>query len=472
MGELAAQPAPVLDQRRVADGHALPGAAQVGGDLLAPLERAVPGPGPRRRVVRGGQLGAPHVQPAVLLGQRELLLGSQRDAVLHRELVERAGDRAFHAGAVVAVDVDHQRVVQLTHLLDRVDHPAHVPVGVLAVARVHLHLPRVQGLLVLGQGIPGRERLVAGGQLRVGRDHAQPLLPLERLLPVRIPAAVELPLVPGRPLLRHMVRGVRAAGGEVREPRLARILGAHIVQPPDRLVRHVVGEVVLLAVPAFRHPDRLVVLGDDRIPLPGLTAQEPPEIVEAPAVRPPAERARRALLPIRCQVPLAERGRAVAVHLQHLRERRAVLRHERRIAGKARGQLADRPETDGMMVTAGQQSGPGRRAQRRHMEPVVPGTLLSDPGHRGRRDRPAERTGLTEPRIIDQHQQHIRRPLRRRDVPDKAPVRSRTRQRPAHRAHKRRIRHGQPGPVDRCIRHSNVLSLGNHRETATQSQPQ
>ena len=269
-----------------------------------------------------------------------------------------------------------------------------------------------------------------------------------------------------------MVRRVRAAGGEVHEPRLARILGAHIVQPPDRLVGHVIGEVVLLPVLALRHPDRLVVLGDDRIPLPGLTAQEPPEVVKAPGVRPPAERARRALLAIRRQVPLAERGRAVAVHLQHLRERRAVLRDERRIAGKAGGQLADGTETDSMMITAGQQGSPGRRAQRRHVEPVVPDTLLGHPRHGRRADRAAERTRVPEPRIIDQHQQHVGRPLRRRDVPDKAPVRGRARQRPVRRTLKRRIRHGQPGPVDRCIRHGHVLSLSNHREPATQSQRQ
>ena len=183
MSELAAQPPGVGDQPGVADGHALPGPAQVRGDLLAPLERAVPRPGPRRRVVRGDQVGAPHVQPAVQIDQRELLLRGQRDAVLHGQLVERPGQRALHAGAVVAEDVDHQRVVQLAHLLDRGDHPARVPVGVLAVPRVHLHLPGVQGLLIRGQGIPGRERLVAGGQLRVRRDHAQPFLPLEGLLP-------------------------------------------------------------------------------------------------------------------------------------------------------------------------------------------------------------------------------------------------------------------------------------------------
>ena len=332
-----------------------------------------------------------------------------------------------------------------------------VPVGVLAVPGVHLHLPRVQRFLVIGEGVPGGERVVAGGQLRVGGDDAQLLLPLERLFPVDIPAAVELPLISGRPLLRHMVRGVRAPGGEVHEPRLGRVLGAHIVQPPDRLVGHVVRKVVPLAVLALGYPDRLVVLGDHWIPLAGFTAQEPPEVVKAPGVRPPGERARRALLAIGCQVPLAERGRAVPVALQHLRERRAVFRNERRISGKAAGKLADRAEADRVVVAAGQQRGPGRRAQRRHMEPVVPGAFFSDPGHGGRSDRTAKRARLTEPGIIDEHQEHVGRPLRRGDMPDEVPVRGRSRQRPVRRALKGRIRHGQPGPVDRWIRHGPVL---------------
>ena len=96
-------------------------------------------------------VGAPGVEPAVLLDQRELLLGREGDPVLHRQLVEGAGDRALQARAVVPEDVDDERVVELAHLLDRVEQPADVPVGVLLEARVDLHLPRIQLLLALGE---------------------------------------------------------------------------------------------------------------------------------------------------------------------------------------------------------------------------------------------------------------------------------------------------------------------------------
>ena len=133
--ELAALAAAVLDPARPGDDHAVTRAAQVAGDLLAPREGAVAGPGPGRRVVRRGAVGAPGVQAAVLLDQRQLLGGGERDAVLHGELVERAGEGAFHAGAVVAPDVDDEGVVEFAHLLDRVQQAADVPVGVLLDSR-------------------------------------------------------------------------------------------------------------------------------------------------------------------------------------------------------------------------------------------------------------------------------------------------------------------------------------------------
>ena len=105
-------------------------------------------PTPRRpSSAASSSVAAPRLEAAVLEEQAHLLLGGQRDPVQRRQLVERAGERALHAGAVVAPDPDHERVVELAHLLDRVEDAADVPVGVLGVAGVDLHLARVQPLL-------------------------------------------------------------------------------------------------------------------------------------------------------------------------------------------------------------------------------------------------------------------------------------------------------------------------------------
>ena len=402
-----------LDPFRPGDDHAVAGAAEVGGALLAPLERRVPGPRPGGRVVRRVRVGAPGVEPAVLLDQRQLLLGRQGDPVLHRQLVEGAGQRALQAGAVVAEDVDDERVVELAQLLDRVEQAADVPVGVLLEAGIDLHLPRVQLLLAVRKRVPGREVVRSRRQHRVRRDHAQRLLPLEGLLAERIPALVELAAVLLAPLERDLVRRVRAPGRVVDEPRLFLVLGAHRVQPANRLVGEVVWPVVLLAVVALRDADRRVVLGDHRVVLARLAAEDAPEVIESPCVRPAVERPCRTLEVIGGHVPLAEPRRRVAVALKRPDERGAVLRHARGVAGERAGELADRPEADRVMVAARQQSGTRRRAQRGDVEAVVPEALLGHPRHRRRRNGPAERRRVPEPRVVDQHQQHVRRAVGR-----------------------------------------------------------
>ena len=120
-----------------------------------------------------------------------------------------------------------------------------------------------------------------------------------------------------------------------------------------------------------RRPDDLLVLGQARVPLARAAAEDPVEVVEAPAVRPAVERPGRALLPVGRQMPLPERRGAVAVVSQDPRQRRTVARQDRRVAREPARELTDRAETDGVVVPAGQQRGACRRAQRRDMEPVV-----------------------------------------------------------------------------------------------------
>ena len=100
------------------------------------------GPGPADRVVREGGRAAPVVDV------RHHLVGGADDAVERHHLVVGALRPAFGARAVVADDVDEERVVELADRLERVDQPADLVVGVLGEAREGLHLAREQALLV------------------------------------------------------------------------------------------------------------------------------------------------------------------------------------------------------------------------------------------------------------------------------------------------------------------------------------
>ena len=59
--------------------------------------------------------------------------------------------------AVVADDVVDDRVVEDAEVVDRVDHPADVVVGVLEEPRVHLHLALEHRLELVGHVVPRRD---------------------------------------------------------------------------------------------------------------------------------------------------------------------------------------------------------------------------------------------------------------------------------------------------------------------------
>ncbi len=265
----------------------------------------------------------------------------------------------------------------------------------------------------LVERVPRRERVVARRQLRVGGDDAELLLPRERLLAHHVPALVERAAVLVRPLARHVVRRVAAAGRDVGEPRRLRLLGADLVKPVDRLVGEVVLEVVLLAVLGLGHADDLLVLGDQRVVLPGLTAEEAPEVVEPEPGRPAVERPREALLVVRGQMPLPEPSGQVAVLLEDARKRRAIVRDGRVVPREGAGELAHHAEADPVVVAPRQQRRPGRRAERRDVEAVVAQPVLREPRVVRRLDRTAEGARVAEAGVVDQDEQHVRRALGR-----------------------------------------------------------
>ena len=262
-------------------------------------------------------------------------------------------------------------------------------VGVLHEPRVDLHLAREDRLHLVGRLVPSRDLGGARRQLRVLRDRSELLLPLERLLSELVPALVELALVLVGPLGRDVVRRVGCAGRVVDEERLVRHQRLLLADPVDRMIRHVLREVIALLGRTVGL-DRHGVLVDRRRVLVRLAADEPVEVLEAAAGRPGVERAHRARLPDGHLVALAELRCRVTVQLQRLGERGGRLRPDRVVAGRRRRDLGDAAHADGVVVAPGEQSLPRRRAERRRMEAVVAKPFVGEPFEARRVAGPAE----------------------------------------------------------------------------------
>ena len=160
------------------------------------------------------------------------------------------------------------------------------------------------------------------------------------------------------------------SGGEVNEERLVGHERLLLADPADRLVGHVLHQVIAL----FRRLldfDRGRPLVERRIPLVRLAADEAVEVLEAAAAgRPGVERSRRAGLPHRHLMAFAELRRGVAVQLQRLGDRRAGVRQDRAVAWRAAGDLRDAAHADRVMVAPGQQRLARRRTERGRVKTV------------------------------------------------------------------------------------------------------
>ena len=172
---------------------AIPGAAEVRRDLLHPLERRVEGPGPADRDMRLRVDRAPLVVILQLLCDRDI-------DRLNSSQVERCSEcRAFRARAVVAADVDDQCVVELALVLDLLDHPADLMVGIGRPGGKDVRLTEEELPFVGAERVPVRQlgttvfglSVRPGRQLRVRRDHAELFLVGEDLLAQLVPALVE-----------------------------------------------------------------------------------------------------------------------------------------------------------------------------------------------------------------------------------------------------------------------------------------
>jgi hypothetical protein len=138
------------------------------------------------------------------------------------------------AEAVVADDVVDNRVVEDSEVIDRIDQPADVMIGVLQEAGVHLHLPGQHRLELIGHVLPRRKFGVPGGQLGVRRDDSQLLLPANVRSRCTSHPSSTAPVLVG-PLLGDVMRGVRRAWCEIDKKRLVghqRLLLTHPIHSP------------------------------------------------------------------------------------------------------------------------------------------------------------------------------------------------------------------------------------------------
>ena len=355
----------------------------------------------------------------VELGHHELGRFDLGHAVEVGHLVERALEGAFRGGAVVADDEVDQRVVELAHVLERIDHPAHVMVGVLHERGVDFHLALEHRLQPGIHVVPRRNLLVPRRQLRVGGDQAELLLLREGDLALLVPAVRELALVLLDPLLGHVVRRVRGARCEVDEERLVGQQRLLLARPGDELVGQVFGQVVALGR-RLRRLDRRRAFIERRIPLVVLAADEAVEVLEPSAAgRPRVERTGRARLPHRHLVALAELRGRVAIELEGQRERRLGVGQHRALARSRGGDLGDAAHADRMMVAPGEQRLPRGRAQRRGVEARVLQPALRQLVEVRRLARAAECAGGAVADVVDENHQHVGRALRWPQVPDR-----------------------------------------------------
>ncbi len=398
MMKLGAEFAGSLDMTWPGNDQGIARAAEMRGHFLGPLERCVARPSPGGGVMVGKQLAAQVVQMF-----QPFLDGTS--LVVHRHAVV-ALKTALRAAAVIAHDIKDRGVFHMAFRADGLEQASHLVIGLRQKAGVDFHLMGQQFLLRLGERIPGGDLFGPRRQLRIGGYCADLPFAGKGLLAQLVPTLIEEALLLGDPLLRHVMWGVRGAGGQVKEERLLRGYGIMLLDPVDRVVHQVRRQVVDSLVPGGRfHGCRVAI--QCGLPLADRRAQKTVEVFEAQSGGPVIERPGRVHFPYRCVVPLAERRGAVAVELQNLRHGGGAPGPDGVVAGIPGSGFGDHAEADFVIVAPGEQRTARGRAHGVHVETVVAQSARSQLAKKRRRHRTAKRRGGAEADIVQQDQDHI-----------------------------------------------------------------
>jgi hypothetical protein len=160
-----------LNLRGLAHGHRVARAAEVPCDQLGGLVGRVTGPDPSGVIHVVGLGRTEYAEAAQLFQGLNMLLRRQGNAILCERFADRAV-LAFDRSAVVAPDVEDQRIVAVAELLDFIRDAAALRIHVLGESGKHLDPPPLEGLLVLPNRIPRGQRRGVGRESRIRRNRA------------------------------------------------------------------------------------------------------------------------------------------------------------------------------------------------------------------------------------------------------------------------------------------------------------
>src|SRR6516165_12215025 len=177
-----------------------------------------------------------------------------------------------------------------------------------------------------------------------------------------VPAVIELAFVLVGPFLRHMMRCMHGAGGEVDKERLVRRQLLAVADKADRLV-HQVGSQMIPLLRRLRGIDLTVVTSEIGIVLAGVGAEESVVAIEAASKGPAVEGSGSTYLLGWRQMPFPKRVRVVALPEQYLGQKTVLERNRAVGTGIPRRALGDARHCVGVMIAPGQDAGTRRRAQ-------------------------------------------------------------------------------------------------------------
>ena len=267
----------------------------------------------------------------------------------------------------------------------------------LHLGRKGLHLARIELLLLLVEGIPGRDLIDPFGELSVLRDDAEFLLVIKDHLAGLVPAHVELApvflqVVVGRMVGRmHRARGPEHHEGQVGFDGL--VTGDPMDGPVGQVLVQVVGLTIWLGgVVVPHHRDELV----------NIRSHEGVGMLKTFTTGPTIERSHLGDLVQRGVVPLAEGIVYIAGALQVIGHRLGGLGHDGVITWEPHGRERVAAEPDGVRVAAGHERRAGRGTQGCRVEIVVAQPTLGQAIDVGGFDETAEAADLGKAHVVQE----------------------------------------------------------------------